>query len=61
MNDCRHSGGLRINKSSRQSSSPLTQEMESGTRCYQQNEINVRCVKLKLLIDFENTLANKSL
>ena len=59
MKDCRHSGGLRINRSSRQSASPPTQEMELGTRCYQPNVMNVSCVKLKFLIDFESTLINK--
>ena len=61
MKDCRHSGGLRINRSSRQSASPPTQEMEIGTRCYQPNIINVSCVKLKLLIDFESILINKKM
>ena len=45
MKDCRHSGGLRINRSSRQSASPPTQEIELGTRCYQPNVMNVSCVK----------------
>ena len=35
MKNCRHSGGLRKNRSTRQSASPPTQEMELGTRCYQ--------------------------
>ena len=60
MNDCRYSGGLRINRSSRQTTCQSTQEMELATRCYQQNVINVSCVKLKLLIDFESTLTNKN-